>query len=297
VEGRTISFVSNRNFEELWYWTGSLARLDAQAGDVEAARNNLERAREWKESYMANLPPAEATGERTRFVSAHIENLVLEALHDWTGVERLARAEFAIVAEGGQRDPQNRRLQFYRARAGHALGLALLRTGRAREAEPVLAEAVKDFQGTTDVYDAGEVWSHGALRRDAPDTWAEALIAIGELPAARRKLEEQLAAREAVVAASPEFWRAQAGLSHTAYLLASVTSDVARRNSLLDRAAKILCAPDADQKLSVDDRELLKQIEAMQHDGHGVRKEGVGAGTRLKITPAAAGKFSGVEKR
>jgi tetratricopeptide (TPR) repeat protein len=248
-----------------------LAACWAQLGDNERSRKHFDEAQEWHRRYLATFVPGTAIPPSVRIRFVDETCMSLECIADWPELEQQARTLFAEIAEAQRLNPALPLALYERANAGYFLGRALLEQGRAKEAIPIFREAVKDSE------------EEYAQHRPAPpvDHWslfvrggvAEALVASGNRQEARAELEKNLAAWDALVAASPAVtWDARAKQAEVGFLLATVLDstdpqEAKRRQSLLDRAVTFFENHPAGNPLNWHDAELLAKIKTLRSAG------------------------------
>ena len=219
------------------------------------------------QAHYDKLPPAPFDRIQARIRWLNLESLVLFEMHDWAELGRVARATLAAIDDGlGQRAGDSE-LILRRAVAQTFLGRALLRQTNAPEAVSVLEQAVTGYRETPPVIafkDDRELYSSVA----ATDL-AEALTQTGSRERARSLMESVLARWELTLAHQPENWGIKEGVAGSLVLLAGLldptnAEDAARRQSLLDRAAAILNSPEAQNRLSVNDKEVMAKMNSLR---------------------------------
>jgi hypothetical protein len=233
--------------------------LAAAAGDRESARELLEQSRAWQQQIGGNGSAAGRNDANRRAANIAEECAVFEALHEWAELEGSAGDLIAIVDGAEPHGAEGHDLLRERARGGTWLGLVLLRNGHAKEAIPFFEEALAFHLGD----DAGANKRRRTIA--VRNRLAEALLATGSRPRAQQLLEDSLKDAEAENVARGDYWYPKRLLAETSYLLASVldpaTADAAaRRESLLERAMQVLTKPGVEERLTVDDRDLLANV-------------------------------------
>jgi len=247
-----------------------LARLAAMAGDNADARAQLAVAESRFQAHYAQLPDAPFDRLQARIRWLNLEALVYYEMHDWTELERVARATLAAIDEGLSQRPGDSELLLRRAVSQMFQGIALLRRDRTPEAVSALDQAVTGYRDTPPAMgftDNREVYAGIAYRN-----LAEALAKSGNRERARSLAETALAEWEAAIAHQPENWEGKEVGAQVSVLVASLLDptkpdEAARRQSLLDRAAAILTSPESVGRLKVDDKELLVKIESLRAAG------------------------------
>jgi tetratricopeptide (TPR) repeat protein len=188
-------------------------------------------------------------------------------MHDWTELQRVARATLAAIDEGLSQRPGDSELRLRRAVSQSFQGIALLHEGHMLEAVSALEQAVTGYRDTPPAIaftDNREVYAGIAYRN-----LVEALAKSGNRERARSLAETALANWEAAIVHQPESWEAKETGAQVFVLVASLLDpakpdEAARRQSLLDRAAAILTSPESVGRLQVDDKELLAQIASLR---------------------------------
>ena len=247
-----------------------LARLAAMAGDNADARAQLAVAESRFQAHYDKLPDAPFDRLQDRIRWLNLEALVYYEMHDWTELERVARATLAAIDEGLSQRPGDSELLLRRAVSQMFQGIALLRRDRTPEAVSALDQAVTGYRDTPPAMgftDNREVYAGIAYRN-----LAEALAKSGNRERARSLAETALAEWEAAIAHQPENWEGKEVGAQVSVLVASLLDptkpdEAARRQSLLDRAAAILTSPESVGRLKVDDKELLVKIESLRAAG------------------------------
>jgi serine/threonine protein kinase len=245
-----------------------LARLAAMAGDNADARAQLAVAESRFQAHYDQLPNAPFDRLQARIRWLNQEGLVYVEMHNWTELERVARATLAAIDEGLSQRPDDSELLLRRAVSQMFQGIALLRQGQTAEAVSVLEQAVTGFRDTPPAMgftDNREMHSHMADMN-----LAEALAKTGNRERARSLAETMLAQWEAAIANHPLInWSGKEYGAEFSVMVASLLDpakpdEAARRQSLLDRAAAILTSPESVARLKVDDKELLAKIASLR---------------------------------
>jgi len=245
-----------------------LARLAAMAGDNADARAQLAVAESRFQAHYDRLPNAPFDRLQARIRWLNQEGLVYVEMHNWTELERVARATLAAIDEGLSQRPDDSELLLRRAVSQMFQGIALLRQGQTAEAVSVLEQAVTGFRDTPPAMgftDNREMHSHMADMN-----LAEALAKTGNRERARSLAETMLAQWEAAIANHPLInWSGKEYGAEFSVMVASLLDpakpdEAARRQSLLDRAAAILTSPESVARLKVDDKELLAKIASLR---------------------------------
>jgi hypothetical protein len=253
--------------EKLMTVSFELARLAAIAGDAADARAQLAAAEARFQAHNNRLPAGSFDRVQARVRSLNLESEILLALGDWAELARVTRETLAAIDEGLGQKPGESELLLRRATGQGLLGTALLRQGHAREALPVLQQSVVGFREAPAAAAFTEDRdSHTAF---ATEALAETLADTGDLRQAQKLCETALAIREAKLARQPDLWDLKQALANNLVLFAgtldsSNAEKAARRQSLLDRAAAILNAPEARSRLTADDQATLAKIESLR---------------------------------
>ena len=223
-----------------------LARLAAMAGDNADARAQLAVAESRFQAHYNQLPDAPFDRLQARIRWLNLEALVYYEVHDWTELQRVARATLAAIDEGLSQRPGDSELRLRRAVSQSFQGIALLHEGHMLEAVSALEQAVTGYRDTPPAIaftDNREVYAGIAYRN-----LVEALAKSGNRERARSLAETALANWEAAIVHQPESWEAKETGAQVFVLVASLLDpakpdEAARRQSLLDRAAAILTSP------------------------------------------------------
>jgi serine/threonine protein kinase len=247
-----------------------LARLAAAAGDNADARAQLATGESRFQARYDKLPDAPFDRLQARVRWLNDESRVYYEMHDWTGLERVARSTLAVIDDGLTQRPGDSELLLRRAVSQSYLGRALLGEGNEPEAVSVLEQSVKGYHDSPAVMAFTQ--SRLYYSANASLALAEALAKTGNHERAKSLAESTLADMEAVNVQQPDNWEARELLASSMVQLAGVleptnAADAARRQSLLDRAAGILNGPEAEGRLKVDDKEVLAKIETMRGAG------------------------------
>jgi len=188
-------------------------------------------------------------------------------MHDWTELERVARATLAAIDEGLSQRPGDSELLLRRAVSQTFQGIAWLRQDHTPEAVSALDQAVTGYRDTPPAM--GFTDNRAVYAGLADRNLVEALAKSGNRERARSLAETALAQGEAWIAHEPGNWEGKEVGAKVSVLVASLLDpakpdEAARRQSLLDRADAILTSPESVGRLKVDDKELLAKIESLR---------------------------------
>jgi serine/threonine protein kinase/tetratricopeptide (TPR) repeat protein len=247
--------------------SSELARLAAMAGDSADARAQTATGQSRFQAHYELLPAGSYDRIQARIRWLNQESRVFFALHDWAGLEQTARETLAAIGDGLDQRPGDSELLLRRAVAQGFLGIARLRQGNAREAIPVLQQSAAGYHDTPTAVAFAEDRESFAVM--TTETLAEALATTGDNQQARGLFESALAVHESKLARQPESWELKEALANSLVLFAGALNpsnapEAARLQSLLDRAANILNSPEAQNRLTVDDKEVKAKIQSLR---------------------------------
>jgi serine/threonine protein kinase/tetratricopeptide (TPR) repeat protein len=249
-----------------------LARLAAMAGDIADARAQIANGEARFKAQYDRLPENSFDRIQSRVRWLYAQSRAFLGIHDWTELERVTREELSILETGIGQRPDDSELLLHRAVAQGYLGYALLRQNKASEALPMLQHSVIGYRETP---------SFGAFREDreafsinATMALAEALATTGDIHGARALYESAVALDESRLAKQPDSWELKEALADGLVELAGAldpTEDAPRRQALLDRASRIINAPEAQNRLTLEDKEVKIKLEALRAAGPATR--------------------------
>jgi serine/threonine protein kinase len=244
-----------------------LARLAALAGDNADARAQLAVAESRFQTQYDKLPAASFDRVQARVRWLNLESLVFYEMQDWTELERVAKNTLAAIDDGLSQRPGDSELLLRRAVAQTFEGIVLLRQNNASEAVSVLEQAAAGYRNTPPAItflDNRDIYSDMATIN-----LAEALAKTGNHERAGGLMESALTEWDSALASQPENWEDKAVVAENSVALASLLDptkpdEAGRRQSLLDYAARILNSPESQDRLTVDDKEVLAKIASMR---------------------------------
>jgi serine/threonine protein kinase len=244
-----------------------LARLAARVGDIADARAQLAVGESRFQTQYDKLPAGSFDRVQARVRWLFAQSRAFLGMHDWAELERTSREILATVESGLVQRAGDTELLLYRAVAQGFLGTALFHHGDASAALPFLRQAITGYRETPVVAAFKE--DRDVFVADATQSLAGALAATGDVQQARNLLESTLAAEESRLATQPDSWELKDMLADAAIQLASVldpqnSEQAVRRQSLLERAEKILDDPEAQGRLTVDDQEAKSKIKTLR---------------------------------
>jgi tetratricopeptide (TPR) repeat protein len=258
----------DREANEVFAWnTARLAKLEADTGHPERARERLAEMRDRYRTWVAKLPPADAAGWVAQAEPLGSASDVFISLHDWPELEHIATQTFAVLDDAVRQDPKNLPARLYRIGSRSWIALVRVRTGHAAEAVALLEPLPAQIVAVPT--EPGDVEFRQTVTDGVANLLGEALLETGAVARAHSVLEGCLRSRETAVARQPINWGYQAGLAETCTLLARTfdsakPEEAARRKKLLDCAAAILAKGETEGQLTIDNKELQAKVAALR---------------------------------
>lgn len=212
------------------------------------------------------LPAGSFDRTQARIRWLNLKSGVLVYLGDLSTLEGLARETLTLVGDGLNQRPGDSELLLRRAMAQFYLGVALQHEGNDREAISALEQALTGFHDTSPAITFTE--SRDSYTAQITLALAPLLAKTSNVERAKGLSKSLIASLESALAKQPDNWELKSYLANSSVQLAETldptkTDEAARRQSLLDQASNILNNPEAEGRLSVNDKEVLAKIASL----------------------------------